>query len=422
MRIDLIPADLGGSVTYKGFCHTFYPLVPPEKYFAAHPEWYSLINGKRTHDGAQLCLSNPELRDFMVQRVKESLREAPDAAIISVTQNDCDGHCQCPNCKAIDDAEGSPSGSMLAFVNYVAEKIEPEFPHVWVDTFAYQYTRKPPKTLKPRHNVIVRLCSIECNFREPLDHPSNAAFLDDLTRWSQICPHLYVWDYTTDFGNYINPYPDWFTLGPNIRLFQKYGVKGVFEEGAYGGPGADMAEMRAWLLAQLLWNPQQDDRALINEFLQGYYGKAAKPIRRYLDLMFENSRGFYLPCSVGKPAPYLHFQTLAAAERLWQQAERAVANDPGLLQRVRFSHLSVRHAWLANWESLRRECREQNGVWPLSESRKAVAEEWRQVASGVSGEAWTHVHTLNEGGLSVDAFLGKFATDPPNPNGPSPAK
>jgi len=242
---DLIPPDLGGCVTYKGFCHTFYPLVPPEKYFAAHPEWYSLIDGKRTHDNAQLCLSNPELRDFMVQRVKESLREAPDAAIISVTQNDCDGHCQCPACKAIDDAEGSPSGSMLAFVNYVAEKIEPEFPHVSVDTFAYQYSRHPPKTIRPRHNVIVRLCSIECNFREPLDHPSNAAFLADLNRWSQICSHLYIWDYTTDFANYIKPYPDWFTLGPNIRIFQKYGVKGVFEEGAYGGPGADMAAMRS---------------------------------------------------------------------------------------------------------------------------------------------------------------------------------
>ena len=74
-----IPAELGGCITYNGFCHTFYPLIPPEKYFDAHPEWYSLVKGKRTHDGAQLCLSNPELRDFMVKRVKERLREAPDA-------------------------------------------------------------------------------------------------------------------------------------------------------------------------------------------------------------------------------------------------------------------------------------------------------------------------------------------------------
>ena len=74
-----IPEALGGCIKYKGFCHTFYPLVPPDKYFGPHPEWYSLINGKRTHENAQLCLSNPELRDFVVQRVKEWLREAPDA-------------------------------------------------------------------------------------------------------------------------------------------------------------------------------------------------------------------------------------------------------------------------------------------------------------------------------------------------------
>jgi hypothetical protein len=417
-----IPANLGGSVIYKGYCHTFYPLVPPEKYFAAHPEWYSLINGKRTHDTAQLCLSNPELRDFMVERVKQWLREAPDAAIISITQNDCDGHCQCAACKAIDDAEGNPAGSMLAFVNYVAEKIEPEFPHVWVDTFAYQYTRKPPKTIRPRHNVIVRLCSIECDFRESIDHPVNAEFLSDLARWSQICPHLYVWDYTTDFGHYINPYPDWFTLGPNIRVFQKYGVKGVFEEGAYGGPGADMAEMRAWVLAQLLWNPQQDDSKLINEFLAGYYGAAAKPIRQYLDLIHEKSRGFYLNCYVSKRPPYLYFQPLAAAERLWQQAEAAVAHDPDLLARVRLSHLPVRYAWLTDWQQLRRECWEQNGDWPLPESRKAVADAWRAVAAGVPGAEWTHVRALNEHGQSVEDFLAPFPTDPPDTNGPPPPK
>jgi Domain of unknown function (DUF4838) len=66
-----VPDALGGCIKYKGFCHTFYPLVPPDKYFGPHPEWYSLINGKRTHENAQLCLSNPELRDFVVLRVKE---------------------------------------------------------------------------------------------------------------------------------------------------------------------------------------------------------------------------------------------------------------------------------------------------------------------------------------------------------------
>jgi hypothetical protein len=421
----LIPEALGGCIKYKGFCHTFYPLVPPDKYFGPHPEWYSLVNGKRTHDNAQLCLSNPELRDFVVQRVKEWLREAPDAKIISVTQNDCAGACECPNCKAIDDAEGSPAGSMLAFVNYIAEKIGPEFPDVAVDTFAYQYTRHPPKTIHPRPNVIVRLCSIECNFREPLDGPSNAAFLADLATWSKICPRLYVWDYVTDFGNYVLPHPNWFTLGPNVRLFRAYGVKGVFEEGAYAGPGEEMAEMRAWLLAQLLWNPQQDDRALIREFLRGYYGeRAGDIIERYLELMHDASKGFYLACYLGKEAPHLRFQPLAAAERLWQQAEEAASRepDPEKLMRVRMGHLPVRCACLERWVSLRQECREQNGTWPWPESRKAAADAFRAVCQSVPGKDWTPVRVLSEGGRQVDDFLKGFDVDPPETNGPPPPK
>jgi Domain of unknown function (DUF4838) len=417
------PDDLGGCIQYKGFAHTFYPLVPPDKYFGPHPEWYSLINGKRTHDNAQLCLSNPELRDFVVQRVKEWLREAPEARIISVTQNDCFGACQCEKCKAIDDAEGSPSGSMLTFVNYIAEKIEPEFPNVAVDTFAYQYTRKPPKTLRARPNVIVRLCSIECNFREPLDDPSNAAFLADLEGWSKVCQRLYVWDYVTDFGHYVLPHPNWFVLGPNLRLFQAHNVRGVFEEGAYAGPGAAMAEMESWVLAQLLWNPQQDDRALIKEFR--YYGeKAGDIIESYLQLMHNASKGINLRCYLGEQPPHLRFQPLAASERLWQEAEAVAAReaDPDVLLRVRMGHLPVRYACLKWWTPLQRECQERKAVWPWPESPKAVAEEFRQVCQGAPGKDWTPVRVLNEGGLQVQEFLKPFAQDAPDPNGPPPAK
>ena len=412
-----IPAALGGCISYKGFAHTFYPLVPPDKYFAAHPEWYSLIKGKRTHDHAQLCLSNPELRDFVVERVKEWLRAAPDAQIISVTQNDCHRACECEKCRAIDEAEGSPSGSMLAFVNYIAEKIEPEFPHVAVDTFAYQYTRKPPRTIKPRPNVIVRLCSIECNFREPLDDPSNAAFLADLQGWSKICRRLYIWDYTTDFSHYVLPHPNWFVLGANVRLFEAHGVKGVFEQGAYQGYGAEMAELRAWVLAQLLWNPQQDERALIQEFLEGYYGKRAGDIiGRYLVLMHDASKGFNLRCFLGKDPPYLRFAPLAAAERLWQQAEAAASReaDPEKIVRVRLGHLPVLYACLEWWVPLRRECVEQNGSWPWPESRKTVAEEFGRVCEGVPGKDWTRVKVLNERGLQVEEFLKRFAEDTPD--------
>lgn len=415
-----IPPEFGGCVRYKGFAHTFYPLVPPELHFATHPEWYSLINGQRTHERAQLCLANPVLRDFVVGRVKEWLREAPDANIISVTQNDWYGACQCAECKAIDDAEGSPAGSMITFVNYIAERIEPEFPHVAVDTFAYQYTRKPPNTVRPRPNVIVRLCSIECNFREPLDHPSNAAFLADLAGWAKICQRLYIWDYTTDFSNYLLPHPNWFTLGANVRLFQQYGVRGVFEQGGYQGFGGEMGELRAWVLAQLLWNPRQDDRALIREFLEGYYGPAAGPIGKYLETMHAASSGYYLGCFTKGAAPHRAVGPLLMAERLWQEAAAAVADDPALNTRVRLGHLPVRFAILREWAALRHAAWDQGLEWPLPESRRAVAEEFARVAQGASGEPWTVVNPLNESGLTVEQFVARLSKDPDRQYGPPP--
>lgn len=408
-----IPPEKGGCVRYKGFVHTFYPLVPPEKYFAEHPEWYSLIKTQRTTKGAQLCLTNPKLRDCLVERVKQWLRESPEAGILSVSQNDWYGACECSECKALDDAEGSHAGTLLATVNHVAEHIEPEFPRVAIDTLAYQYTRKPPKTLRPRPNVIVRLCSIECNFREPLDAPPNAKFADDILGWSKTCQRLYVWDYTTDFAHYVQPHPNWFVLGPNLRFFQRHNVLGVFEQGAYQSHGSEMAELRGWVLAQLLWNPQQDDRALINEFLDGYYGPAAPFIRQYFALMHEASRGYNLTCFSGTDTPFLKFKPLAQAEQLWQQAEQAVASQPDLLPRVRLARLPVRYAWLTRWTQLRKECQDAGATWPLPESRKAVAEEWRVVANGVPGQAWTKVTSVNESGLTPEKFLARFAEERP---------
>jgi hypothetical protein len=418
-----LEAKHGGKVIYKGFVHTFYPLVPPEQHFKDHPEWYSLIDGQRKVEGGQLCTTNPQLRDFVVERVRQWLQESPDADIVSISQNDWYGACQCENCKALDTQEGSHSGTMLALVNYVAERLADEFPKVAFDTLAYQYTRKAPATLKPRSNVIVRLCSIECNFAAPLTDASNAAFAKDIRDWSKRCQRLYIWDYVTNFAHYVQPHPNWFVLGPNARFFHKNGVKGLFEQGAYQSHGAEMAEMRAWVLAQLLWDPYQDDRALINEFLDGYYGKpSARYIREYLNLLHQAARGYYLGIGSPPSAPFLKFATLSRAERLWEQAEAAAKNNPETLWRVRVGRLPIRYVWLTQWAQLRRECLRQNAKWPLPTSRKAVADEWLAVATGPGPQGWTRMTHLNEPGLTPEQFVARFAEDPPEPVAVTPAK
>ena len=159
----------------------------------------------------QRCLSNPDVLKLAIENVRKWIQAIPRANIISVSQNDTFNNCQCEICKAIDDAEGTPAGSLLKFVNAIAESIEKDYPDVRIDTLAYQYTRRPPKTIRPHRNVIVRLCSIECCFAHPLESCSSEAnrrFRDDIIAWQPVAPLLYVWDYTPNFGHYQQPFPE----------------------------------------------------------------------------------------------------------------------------------------------------------------------------------------------------------------------
>ena len=93
----------------------------------------------------------------MIKNVLGTLRKNPDAKMIDVSQNDWHGYCTCAKCKAVDDAEESHAGTLVLMLNRVAEAVEKEFPDVLVESLAYQYTRSPPKSIKPRHNVLIRV-------------------------------------------------------------------------------------------------------------------------------------------------------------------------------------------------------------------------------------------------------------------------
>jgi hypothetical protein len=407
----------GGKTLYAGgFVHTFNGLVPPDKEFSNHPEWFSLINGVRTASNAQLCTTNPELRKFIVQRVIEELKANPQATIVSVSQNDCYNPCQCPVCRELAKRQGSDAALVLDLANYVADQIKDQFPKVAVDTLAYQWSRHPPISMKPRPNVIVRLCSIECNFAQPLYAPSNQAFADDIRGWNKLTKRLYVWDYCTDFANYLQPQPDYFSLGPTLAWLSKNGAKGVFEEGDYTSSGGDMAELKAWVIAQMLWDPNQDPDALVDEFLKGYYGAASGPIREYLKLMTDAAQGAHVSFAMGGDAPFLNYDVMSQARKLWSKALDLVSSDPQLTARVRMSALSEDSVWLSHWQQFRLAALAKKETWPAAALRQAEAQSWlanAQHALGLIG--YPAVTAVDEGGTSPRAFIDALGAEPPGP-------
>jgi hypothetical protein len=340
----------GGKWIYAGhFCHTFYALVPPERYFAEHPEYFSELNGKRAHLDAQLCLTNDDVLEIVCDRVRSWLAQDPGARIVSITQNDWNGWCTCEKCRAIDEAEGSPSGTMIRFVNRVAERLEGEFSHVYFDTFAYTYTVRPPKTIRPRKNVIIRLCHITpcCDAHPMAQCQQNRWFYEVLQQWGGIAPELFIWDYYNNFSHYFQPFPNLDAFAADLPLFAEHGVTGVFVQGDGIPPkgNGDMAELRAWVFTRMLWNPRQDAWALADEFLRLYYGPAAPHLREYLDLLHAPARvggnHFHLYQELESPA--VAGDAIPRYHAIFDAAEGAVGGDPVLLDRVQAARLPIEY-------------------------------------------------------------------------------
>ena len=343
----------GGKVRFGSgfFVHTFNRLVPPEKYFDEHPEYFALVKGKRLKDRTQLCCTNEDVIRLVTEGILKAIENDPEAFVFSVSQNDWYNYCECEKCQALAKAEESQIAPVLQMVNRVAEVVEQRYPDKAIETLAYQWTRKPPKTMRPRPNVIIRLCSIECCFAHPLatcDLPANQAFVEDLKGWAKIGNRLWVWDYVTDFRHYYLPFPNQRVRNDNIKLFVENNVTGIFEQDTYNTPNSELAALGGYMTAKFLWNPNYDEDLAMNEFLEGYYGAAAPLIRKYIDILHDRVEKENIHCSIWIPPthPHLTDELLVEADKLWQSAEEAVKDDPTLLQRVKIGRMSVDYAIL----------------------------------------------------------------------------
>lgn len=322
--------------------HTFHRFVPEEKYYKDHPEYFALRGGKRLP--TQLCLTNPDVMRIVKDSVASFFEQYPDSKVISVSQNDNQQYCEDENCKRIDEMEGGPTGTMIHFVNEIAA----QFPDKVISTLAYQYTRKPSKT-PPAENVMITLCSIECDRSGPIEEKCEE-FAADLKGWNKISDRIRIWDYTTQFTNFLAPFPNIHTLQPNIKFFRDHSAKWVFEQ--HSNNPSELFELRSYVTAKLLWEPDRNTDELIKEFTDGYYGAAGPYVKMYVDQIhheIKNDEDFFL-FLYGDPSQafdsFLSKDLLKAYDDIFNQAEAAVSSDAELLGRVKMARIGVDYAIL----------------------------------------------------------------------------
>jgi hypothetical protein len=361
----------GGHYSILGWVHTFSELLPPSKYFKDHPEWYSdYANGSKPGTAAslmppaqdtQLCLSNPQMLDELTKNALELIARNPDAGYISISQNDNMNFCGCDACRALAKTEEAESGPVLNFVNKVAARIGEKYPDFLVETLAYHGTDKPPKSIRPDKNVVVRVAPIWSDYGHPLNSDWNKETRDNLLGWAKISSQLFVWNYVTNFDNLMVMHPNWAGLGQDLRFFAANNVKGVFEQGeAYEGNEystnnvGDFVQLRAWVMGKLLWNPALDQERLTTEFVQGYYGPAAPYLKKYLDLLQASFLAQNRKLSTyNKDFTFITLDVANESIRLFDQAEAAVKDDLALLSRIRRERISVQIALFNRDKALR---------------------------------------------------------------------
>jgi len=345
-----LPLDdsTGGNIRYGDFVHSFDRLIPPEL-FGTHPEYFPLIGGKRTNGYVQRCLTNPDVLNLTIEGVRKVFKENPNAVITTISQNDVDKWCECENCAKLTKQYGAHSGLYLWFVNEVAEAIEKDLPDKLIDTLAYQFTETPPTGIVPRANVRIRLCPIANCQAHPYEHcefPATKAMVANLAAWAKITDKLYIWHYTTDFAGYLMPFPDFNEFPADTRLYQRSGVKGIFFQGAYsGGGGGSDAELRSWVMSRILWDPSRDADARVTEWMKGVYGKAWEPMRKWFDLLHEQTKDptKHMFCyTLPRKVPYFTDEVLTKGDALFDEAEKLASGDATATEYVARGRICLR--------------------------------------------------------------------------------
>ena len=420
----------GGHYSILGFVHTFYKLIPPKKYFSEHPEWFSdpanndlPCTPQSTMPNAsnsQLCLSAPGLVDEMAKNALALIDQNPDAGIISISENDNTHYCRDAKDVELYNREGSWSGPTLQFVNAVAEKIYEKYPDFIVETLAYHGSEKPPKTIRPAKNVMIRLAPLGADFGHPLDSDWNKDVRDNLLNWQKIAPQLFIWSYATNFHYYMMPHPNWNFIANDLRFFAANNVKGVYVEGDNRSKGVgDFVQLRAWFTGKLLWNPQLDQDQLMDEFLKGYYGVAGPYLKNYIQLVQQSFDSQHRKLnSFNDDFSFMTLDVMNQAQKYFDEAMHAVQGDKVLFDRVRREKLSLDLCWIKFYKALQKEAQFQNKIFLGPKNPQAALTEFVQTyksynpgAMGLGGATLETVLPQLEAGVLPQAPLPDFAKD-----------
>jgi hypothetical protein len=285
------------------------PAMFPEE-FKAHPEYYAVDkDGKRLGDDIEL--TNPAVRKLIVEYVRRSFKQWPDADMISIDPTDTAVHSQRPEALKIPYSD-----QIFGVANEVARMLQKEFPGKMVGLLSYNAHYDPPSfNMEP--NVHIQLTSMSVNPK--YSGPERAKI------WAQRSSSLGVYEYYSVFLWANDNLPGSYTNG--VRESQRH----IRDELVGRNIVAMSAEStsswgsnsRGYYFAnKLMWNPNIDLDAELADYYDKAFGPAARAMEKYYEHLSPDNN------------PLMSAHLLGLAFKDIDEATKAAKDRPDVLARI----------------------------------------------------------------------------------------
>ena len=323
-------------------------IVPSKTYGAEHPDWYYGPGGDTNATRSQLCFTKAlydkgdydaysiglldsegnltENEDgtfsdgskglfwtFCYNLINNYISKEPDKTLFQLGMSDNEYFCDCETCKR-DISSYTRTGLVIRFANQVADVVkewqEKNCPErtIYLTIFAYLTVVQPPVTVengeyKPidesvrvRDNIIIRYAPMLEGYLFPLlNEKHNARANIQMNGWKALASHFAVWDYTINFGEAYQTFPNWMASYENLKSYYDYGYIDIYNQGNGSAPNLTFYYMDMWVRSRLLWDIHKDYKQLMNEFIEAFHGPSADCINNYIDRLTFHYLNHMLP-------------------------------------------------------------------------------------------------------------------------------
>jgi len=370
-----------------------------DRYHETHPDIFALQpdgtrSGYPNPRTAKLCESNPKVWELWLKQVEEQLAKDPNRTVFNAAPNDgwASGHCVCENCRAWDHPDGEPrlfvwkghqeerpalTDRDITFANRLGQLLKQRYPDkdYYVLMISYGHSRPAPIQARPADNVIISSVANFFGRTHLVDRgsPRGVTHLEQFKAWGKIAPHLMWRPNTGSPAGWQQGLPD-LSIAQTIADLKLVAanhcigifIDSVWEHWATQGP-------QYYVMAQLVWNPEQDGQAILDDYYRRAFGSVAADVKAYYQLL-EQARMAYV-AKYGYEAgvfslPRLYTpELLRKADERLRQAEEKVAGAPPLYrQRVQFVRAGL------TWTQL------------VAENARLMASYWQKKDEGIAAK------------------------------------